>query len=125
MQIKADIDAIHRNFTRIFFYFPTGDINISQKVPLQALIYNSCFFSEFKKAVKLVVETVHFDKSNVVQVPVFNFRLFLLLVLTAVLWRSESEFLFCCRSRTRSGPDPKFYTCWKIGKFFDFYSQYR
>jgi len=30
----------------------------------------NCFFLflEFKKAVKLVVETVHFDKSNVVQV---------------------------------------------------------
>ncbi len=72
-------------------------------------------FLEFKKAVKLVVETVHFDKSNVVQVPVFHFRLFFLSWQKCCGYPDPS---FCFVADPELDPDPTLsYT------HVDFYSQ--
>ncbi len=110
-------DASVPYFTWFFIYLPTCESN--RRYPCMYPFVIVAFFSEFKKAVKLVVETVHFDKSNVVQVPVFNFS-FHLLVLTAVLWRSGSEFCFVADPEPDPDPTPSFTHVGKSESFLIF-----
>ncbi len=45
------------------------------------------------------------------------------IVLMPIRIRTGSDFSFWCRSRPEFGSNTKFYTCWKIWEFLNFYSQ--